>query len=59
MAIKQRFCKSRSDKKTRKIIMINILLCLLMPAGNDRIQMRYNTEDKNFMSAGTLDTAIS
>ena len=38
---------------------MNILLCLLMPAGNDRIQMRYNTEDKNFMSAGTLDTAIS
>ena len=39
--------------------MMNILLCLLMPAGNDRIQMRYNTEDKNFRNRWHHEISIS
>ena len=59
MAVKQRFCKTRSDKKTWKISMMNILLCLFMPAGNDSVQMRYNTEDKNFRNRWHHEILIS
>ena len=39
--------------------MMNILLCLLMPAGNDRIQMRYNTDDENFRNRWHHKISIS